>query len=218
MKKIIVLLILVILFTGCSLKSINNDDINKIIEDAIEEANTDSYRVFNGYKVRIPQGFKIVGKNNNNFKIQSLNNTYYLYIDLISRYHKSDIEYSYNNSIYLSKKITYKDKEGYIEISRKEEKYYVKAEYNYAKIETLLEESDLKQGVYNIIRILSSVEYNDLIINTLVGENVLSYKEEEFDLFGSGQQENYFMDYVEEYGTYKDDNELVDEDVIKERG
>lgn len=218
MKKIIALLILVILFTGCSLKNINNDDINKIIEDAISESNNDSFQVFNGYKVRIPQGFKIVGKNGNNFKIQTLSNNYYLYIDLISRYHKKEINYIYNNSLYLSKTLSYNDKDGYIEITRKDDKYFIKAEYNYAKIETLVDDSEIKQAAYNIIRILSSVEYNDKIINTLIGDNVLNYKEEEFSLFESTQQENYFMDYVEEYDNYKDDNTLVDEDVIKERG
>ena len=218
MKKIVALLILVILFTGCSLKNINDDDINNIIENAVKESNSDSFKVFNGYKIRIPQGFKIVGKNGNNYKIQSVDSYYYLYVDIVSRHYKKDLDFIRDSSIYLSREIKYNDKNGYIEITKVDEKYYIEAEYNYAKMETILEEKDLKQGVYNIIRMLSSVEYNDLILNTLVGENVLNYKEVEFNLFESTQQENYFMDYVEEYGTYKDDNTLVDEDVIKERG
>jgi hypothetical protein len=61
---------------------------------------------------------------------------------------------------------------------------------------------------------LASVDYNDLIINTMIGENALSYQEEEFDIFESKREESYFMDYVEEY-TSKEDEKIKDEDIIK---
>ena len=61
---------------------------------------------------------------------------------------------------------------------------------------------------------LSSVEYNDLIINTMIGENALTYKEEEFNLFESKQEENFFMDYIDEYDE-EEELSIKDEDIIK---
>ena len=89
----------------------------------------------------------------------------------------------------------------------------IKAEYNYAKIETIVSEENLKIAAYNIVKVLSSIEYNDLIIETMIGENALSYEEEEFNFFDSTREEGYFMDYVEEYSEYE--SNVKDEDVIK---
>ena len=144
----------------------------------------------------------------------SKTDSYYLYVDIISRYHKKEIIHEFDRNAYYSKEITYNDIKGYIEVDELDGKYYVRAEYNYAKMETVIDKDNLKASVRDIIKILSSVEYNDLIINSLIGENALNYKEEEFNLFESKKEENYFMDYVEEYDTYKDD-EPVDEDKIK---
>jgi len=80
-------------------------------------------------------------------------------------------------------------------------------------MEAIIPEENLKNAVYNIVKILSSIDYNDKIIDTLVGENALSYEESEFDLFGSTREEGYFMDYVEEYNDYE--STIKDEDVIK---
>ncbi len=213
MKKIVFLLVLVLLFTGCSLNNINDADINSIIDNAIEEKNIDERLIFSGYKLRIPQGYKIVGKNGNNYKMMSNTDNYYLYVDIISRYHKKEIIHEFDRNSYFAKEISYKDITGFIEIKEVENKYYIVAEYNYAKMETVIDKDNLKTSVRDIIKILSSVEYNDLIINSLIGENALNYKEEEFNLFESKKEENYFMDYVEEYDTYKDDTP-VDEDII----
>lgn len=214
MKKILFLLMFLVILTGCTVKNINDEDINSLIDDAIQEKNRDFTEIYNGFKYKIPQGMKTVGKSDYNIKLLYDEDYYYLYIDIISRYHKKLVNYYVKDSAYLSRKIKYNNINGYIEINENEDgEYLVKAEYNYAKIEAVLPEKKLKNGVYNIIKILSSVEYNDLIIETMIGENALNYEEEEFNFFDSKREEGYFMDYIEEYNEY--DSSVKDEDVIK---
>ncbi len=214
MKKIIILLAFLLLFTGCTVKSINDEDIDSIIDSAIEEKNNDYLETFNGYELKIPQGMKIVGKSDYNLKLLYDGDNYYLYIDIISKYHKKKVNYKENSSSYLSKKIEYNGNSGYIEINKTDDdRYIIKAEYNYAKIETIVSEENLKIAAYNIVKVLSSIDYNDLIIETMIGENALSYEEEEFNFFDSTREEGYFMDYVEEYNEYE--SNVKDEDVIK---
>ena len=214
MKKFVFLLTLIVFLTGCTVTNINDEDLTSLIKDAIEEKNNDYTEIYNGYKLKIPQGMKIVGKNDYNSKLIFDEDYYYLFIDIISKYYKEEIAYQANNTSYLSLNINYDKKDGYIEINKNDDgKYEIVAEYNYAKIEAVLPEEHLKLGVYNIIKILSSIEYNDKIIDTLVGENALNYEEKEFDLFGSKREEGYFMDYVDEYNEYE--STIKDEDVIK---
>lgn len=214
MKKVIFILVLLLLVTGCTTKNIEEEDINDVIVSAIEDSNNDFVESYNGFKIRVPQGFAIVGKVENNIRILNDDDVYYLYIDIIGRYYKKDLVYEEKEDLYLSRKINYDGKDGYIEISEYDDKYFIRAEYNNAKIEALVSQKNLNKGVYNIIKILSSVEYNDLIINTMIGENALTYKEEEFNLFESKKEENFFMDYIDEFD---EDEELSikDEDIIK---
>jgi len=213
MKKIILLLTFLVLITGCAIKNIDDEDIDTIINDALKEENRDFIEIYSGYKFKIPQGMKTVGKSDYNLKLIYNEDFYYLYIDIISKYRNKEIKYEENSKSYLSKTIKYNDKIGYIEINEIENnKYYIKAVYNYAKIETIVEESKIKDATYNIIKILSSIEYNDLIIETLIGENALTYEEEEFNFFDSTREEGFFMDYVDEYNEYESD--IKDEDVI----
>ena len=137
-----------------------------------------------------------------------------MYIDIISKYYKKDITHEKDEGAFLSRDIVYNDKKGYIDIQELDDRYYIKAEYNYAKIEASVEKRNLNKAVSNIIKMLASVDYNDLIINTMIGENALSYQEEEFDIFESKREESYFMDYVEEYSS-KEKDTIKDEDIIK---
>jgi hypothetical protein len=213
MKKIILLLTFLLLISGCAIKNIDDEDINTVIDNALKEENRDFIEIYSGYKFKIPQGMKTVGKSDYNIKLMYNEDYYYLYIDIISKYRNKEIKYEENSNSYLSKTINYKDKIGYVEINKIEDnKYHVRAEYNYAKIETIITEEKIKTSTYNIIKILSSIEYNDLIIETLIGENALTYEEEEFNFFDSTREEGFFMDYVDEYNEYESD--VKDEDVI----
>ena len=214
MKKIIILLVLLLSLTGCTFVNIEDKEINDVIVSAIESSNNDFIESYNGYKLKVPQGFEIVGKKENNIKLLNDNDAYYMYIDLISKYYKKEINHEVNQDAFFTKDIVYNDQKGYIEIIENDDRYYIKAEYNYAKIEASVEKRNLNKAVSNVIKMLASVDYNDLIINTMIGENALSYQEEEFDIFESKREESYFMDYVEEYSS-KEKDTIKDEDIIK---
>ena len=214
MKKVIFLLTLLVFLTGCTVNNIDDEDIGDLVKDAIVEKNNDYTEIYDGYKLKIPQGMKIVGKRDYNSKLLFNDDYYYLFIDIISKYYDEKPTYTENKNSYLSKTIKYDGLEGFIEINKSDDNLYeIVANYNFAKIEAVLPEEHLKVGVYNIVKILSSIEYNDKIINTLIGENALNYEESEFDLFGSTREEGYFMDYVEEYNEFE--VTIKDEDVIK---
>lgn len=220
MKKIIFLFTLLVFFTGCSVKNINDYEINDVIDKALSSSDNVTNVVLSGYKYYLPRGIKIVDKKANNSKLVSSDgNYYYLYVDIVSYYHKTKLNYSINDSLYFSKKISYNENEGYIEVDKRDDgTFFLTMVYNYSKIETCVKEEFLNTAIYDSIKILSSVSYNDKILNTLIGENILDYQEEVFNLFDSKREDGTFLDYIEEYDVYKDDNEIKDEDVIDSLG
>ena len=76
--------------------------------------------------------------------------------------------------------------------------------YNYAKIEVIVDKYDLPKAISNSLIILSSVKYNSEILETIVGENILTSKEIEFNIFETKKTESNFLEveanniYVEE--------------------
>ena len=215
MKKIIFLITLLVFFTGCSIKNINSYDINDIIDDALAVEDSVTNVIFDGYKYYLPRGIKIIDKKDYNSKLLSSGNYYYLYVDVISYYHKAELNYSSDDNLYFSKRISYQGKEGYVEITESEDdNYFLKIVYNYAKIEAYVNSSFLNNAIYDSIRILSSVTYNDKVLSTIIGDNVLDYQEEEFSLFDSKREDETFLDYIEEYDVYDDSNQIKDEDIL----
>ena len=205
MKKIALLLCLVVLLTGCSVQKVENNNIDSIIESVLNKDIKLSNSYFGGYKYYLPRGLRLVSKKSYNAKLVNENNTYYLYVDVIAYYNKIQKKFEQSEG-YYSKELNFNNKQGYIEITKINEMYLVEIMYNYAKIETLVEEKDLNTVVINSCYILSSVQYNDKVIETLVGENILDYKETIFDIFGPHRDTDQFLQYEEEY-QYKGDIE-----------
>ena len=83
--------------------------------------------------------------------------------------------------------------------------------YNYAKIEVIVDKDDINRCVSNAIIILSSVDFNNEILTNIVGDNVLQFNEEEFDIFKTKKQTSDFLD-VEENDVYDDSNDTKQED------
>ena len=198
MKKIVLLLCLVVLLTGCNIKSINDDNIDSIIESILTKDIDLANSYFNGYKYYLPRGLNLVNKKEYNAKLVSEGNSYYLFVDVIAYYNKVSTKFTPSDG-YYSKELNYNGKKGYIEITYYKNLYFVEIMYNYAKIETLVSEKDLKNVIINSCYILSSIEFNDKVIETLIGENVLDYKETIYDIFGPHKDTDDFLDYDEEY-------------------
>ena len=155
----------------------------------------------NGYKYYIPTGVKLLKSSNYNEELCYNGNTYYLHVDVINYYYKTRIEYEEDESLYFSKKLSYNNKEGYVEITKKDEQYLVSIYYNYAKIETYTNEKDLKNTIINLCYLLNSIKYNDSIIAFTVGEGNMEFKEEDFIFFTPKEDKN-FIDYINEYDEY----------------
>ncbi len=214
MKKLLIAIAIVILFTGCDIKEVTKNDIEETVSVALNKKLQGANNNFEGYKFYLPRGTYLETKKENNYELLYNGEKYYLYVDVISYFHKKEIETSFDKKLYFSKKIAYNNINGYIRVSMPEDNlYFMEIVYNYAKIEAYVKEQTLINGIDNSLRILSSIEYNDVILDSIIGEKSLDYKEETYNFFESKREEGNFLDYIEEYDTY-DGNKIKDDDVI----
>ena len=214
MKKLLVLLSILTLLTGCTVTKINKDSIDKVIDSVMKKDSKLKNVHFEGYSYYVPRGIRFVDKKEYNAILKDeYNNNYYLYVDVISYYHKVKEKYKVNKKAYYSKEVKTKDQFGYVEIKEDKTGYLVEAMYNYAKIEAYVEKDSLNDAMTNISMILSSMKYNDKVLSSTVGENILSYKEESYNIFKTKEKTSDFLDYVKEYDNY--DQEKKDEDNLK---
>lgn len=211
MKKIVLALIVLLSICGCT--NLREMDLKETIDTGVNRKISMVNQNRKGYKYYVPRGMKVIDYTNYNEKITDSNYHYYLYIDAVSYINKVIEKFEINHDAYYSKEINNKDKFGYIEIKkRKDNKYLVEIMYNYAKIEVIVNEKDINISVLNSLQILSSITYNDKIINNLIGEDILHFKETEFNIFKPRKDSNYLK--------YKEQEELIedefhDSDLIK---
>ena len=220
MKKRYILLfaIFLVMVSGCSIKNANYDSIDDIINNVLLEEPTASNTSFNGYSYYIPNTLKIENKEEYNTVLSDeYNNKYYIYVDTVGYYNKVVNTYKEDSNSYYSKKITSKGskKDGYLEINEVKGKYFVEAVYNYGKIEVYTSKSHLNNTLINLSQVLSSLKYNDKVLATIIGDNVLNYKEETFNIFTTKKSTTNYLDYIEQYDKSNDkNNNLEDSDQI----
>lgn len=211
MKKIILIIIILVLTAGCT--NINKLSYDDIVNNITTMSTKDNiYRT--GYSYYLPRGMKVADSTLYNEVIEDANSKYYLYVDVVSFYKKITKEYEINNNAIYSSKINYNDKFGYVEVNLlKNDKYLVEIMYNYAKIEVIVDKSKCKEAMLSIINILKSVEYNDSIIANLMGDDVLNFSEEEFNIFNTkGSESNYLT--VDKDASKEEDTKIPDPDLI----
>ena len=211
MKKIILIIIILVLTAGCT--NINKLSYDDIVNNITTMSTKDNiYRT--GYSYYLPRGMKVADSTLYNEVIEDANSKYYLYVDVVSFYKKITKEYEINNNAIYSSKINYNDKFGYVEVNLlKNDKYLVEIMYNYAKIEVIVDKSNLNEAMLSIINILKSVEYNDSIIANLMGDDVLNFSEEEFNIFNTkGSESNYLT--VDKDAKNEEDTKIPDPDLI----
>lgn len=215
MKRLIVLLsIVAILVTGCSINKLDNNDIGKNIKTLMSEKNK-LYNVnYEGYKYYLPKGLGFLDKDDYNSVLKDRkNNKYYLYVDIISYYHKVENDYEVKNDAHYSKRLDYNGKTGYIQIDEVDDKYFIQFVYNYAKMEAYVKEEELVDVITNMCLVLRSIKYNNVVLESLIGENKLNYKEEDYTLFKADSSKESFLDVVEREETEKYKKDLEDEKI-----
>lgn len=215
MKKLVVLLsIVTIIATGCSVTKLDDKDVSKNINLLMSEK-IKTYNVYyDGYKYYLPKGVNFIDKEDYNAIVQDKNgNRYYLYVDAISYYNKIENTYKVKKNAYYSQKLDYNKKEGYIQIDKDNGKYFIQFVYNYAKMEAYVSKKDLVDTVTNMCCILRSIKFNDKVLESIVGENALDYKEEDYTLFKVDSSKESFLDVVEREETDRYKKDLEDEKI-----
>ena len=213
MKKFLVVLIAILILSGCS--NIQSKDYDTLISEVASSKYdiVNTYRT--GYKYYAPGNMDISNILDYNETLEDSSHKYYFYVDVVSYYNRVIENYEVNPDAYYSKVINYQDKYGYIEINKwKNGKYLLEIMYNYAKIEVIVEESFLKEAVSNAMVILASVKYNNSVLENIVGENVLTSKEIEFNIFETKKSESNFLKVSEE-DIYEDNDTVKDPDLVK---
>jgi hypothetical protein len=173
------------------------------------------YNVFyEGYKYYLPKGIGFIDKEDYNAILKDMNNNrYYLYVDVIGYYNKIENDYEVNSKSYYSEKLEYNNKTGYIQIDEVDSKYFIQFVYNYAKMEAYVSKKDLVSTVNNMCSILRTMKYNKSVLESLIGENKLDYKEEDYTLFKADSSKESFLDVVEREETDKYKKDLEDEKI-----
>lgn len=197
MKKLISLMILLILVTGCTAVRIDTSNVDNIIEVVLSKDNALYNHIGKGYKYYIPRGVTYIDTIDFNDKLYSQGDYYYLYIDAISYYHEKEIEPKKSEDAYFYKEIDINNKKGYIEIKKVNDKYLIKFTYNYARIESLVEEDKINTVILNSSYILSTVKFNNKVIKILLDEDYFKYKEEKFELFEKEEKKDNILEYSE---------------------
>ena len=213
MKKLIILIVCFTLLCGCT--KINNDNINNIINSVVSSDNDRANQYRNGYKFYLPNNLSTIKIDDKNNVFKENDIKYYMFVDIVSYYHKVENKYQVNEKSYYSSLINYNNKSGYVEVNVKNDKYLIEIMYNYAKIEVIVNSNDIASAITNSLIILTSVNYNDDIIDNLLEEDVLNYSEETFNIFETNSNDSNFLKVVEEYDNYNEDK-VPDYDLIKE--
>ncbi|MBQ4583963.1 MAG: membrane lipoprotein lipid attachment site-containing protein [Bacilli bacterium] len=214
MKKLALLLISLFILTGCS-------DIKDLSYDGIIANGLDNkYNYVNiyrkGYNYYLPKGLKLI--NNTDVNDIFTNNEYYmyLYVDRISFYNKGAFTYQKNNEAQYSQVYENTGKKGYLEINNFEnDKYLIEIMYNYAKIEVIVDKDNINESISYAITILSSIAYNENVIASLMDEDVMNFKEEEYDIFSTISNDGNVLKYDENLKDNDvEDNYIPDTDLI----
>ena len=192
MKKYIIL-VLVMLLTGCSVVRINTKSLNNIVDVVLSKNNTLYNKDGQGYKYYIPNGVNYIDTDDLVQTLYCKGEYLYLYVDIVSYYYKTNVKKSTMNGSYFSKTIDNGDKKGYLQIDEKDGLYYINFYYNYAKIEALVSYDNINSTVLNASYILSTIKYNRNIIKTMLEENYLVNRTGKYDLFKTTDKTEKFV-------------------------
>lgn len=214
MKKVLLLIILIFLLTSC--RNIKNSSYEEIISFGLSNQKVNyTNHTSQGYSYYLPKGLIILEDRSNNLKLKSEKYTLYLYVDLISYYNKKEENYRYSDSSYYSQKIQNGDKFGYLEINlRENKKYLIEIMYNYAKIEVIVDNKDIKEMLSYAMALLNSISYNDAVIANMIEEDILNYNENEYNIFETASNESNFIQYDDNETNESNQNNIPDVDLI----
>lgn len=205
MKKLIILVVLAITLTGCTVVRIDTKNIENIVSVILSKDNNLYNRVGRGYKYYVPRGVTHIDTNDLNEKLYSEGNYYYLYIDAISYFHQKKLDYKINEDAYYSQKIEANGKEGYLEINKIDDLYFIEFMYNFAKIEAMLPFDSINRAVLKSSYILSTIDFNQEVVKIMLDDNYFTSREEVYDIFSA--QEKIDSSEIKQWLEYGEEEE-----------
>lgn len=216
-KNKIILFLLIFLFTGCSIVNINTNDYLKNINNIIKRDSKYTSDNAIGYQYKLPIGVTKIESNEFNEVLISNDEKYYLYADVVSYYYKTQEKYKVDKKAYLSSELKNNDKYGYVEVNKDNGRYYIEMMYNYSKIEGYVDKKNLRDTLNNMAYILSSIKYNDNVIENLLGNEKYNLSEnQKYNIFNIKKaNNNSFIKYEREYDTYN--GEDAGKDLIEKK-
>ena len=199
MKKILIF-ILVLLVSGCTVVRIDTTNIDTIVDVILSKDNDLYNRVGSGYKYYIPRGVSYIDTDELNDKLYSNGSYYYLYVDVIGYTNGVKVDYEENKDAYYSRVISESDgfdSSGYIEIIKEDDLYRIMFSYNYARIETIVEEENIYQAVLNSAYIVSTIQFNTNVIELMLDDDYFTNKEEKYEVFSKNDDsgDNFELKY-----------------------
>lgn len=201
MKKKFLLIMVLLLCASCT--RVNDKNYDDIVMN-VTRNNSNIYNTTSlGYKYYLPLGVsKVYDKDyNQKFKV---NDTYiYLYVDIVSYYYKNNLNLSdsdINNCYYYSPIKSDDNKTGYVKITKEDDnKYFIKIVYNYAKIESYVNDYEISNILSYSMIILDSISYNDKLVENILLEEYYSSSSKEYKIKKPENTESKFSEYLSEY-------------------
>lgn len=208
MKKVIFILS-VFLLAGCTAYSSSTLTMERAIGSVIESGPKYTNTNGKGYKYYKPRDFSVLEEKD--FNLVLLNNGYNFYfnVDLNGYYNSKSnnykIDYVVDNEVYFSYRFSYNNIDGYISIREAKNGYfYIKMLYNYSYIEVGVKEKDIKKAVIDSAIILSSINYNDKVIEKLIASRDLVSSESTYEIAKPKVENDRNILDVAEYDQYKE--------------
>ena len=195
-KKILVFLLIMILFTGCSVVRIDTNSIDNILNVILTKNNKLYNQIGQGYKYYLPGGVSYIDSDDLNDILYCNGTYYYLYIDAISYYYDIENNYVEDKNLYYSKSIKTDDgfkSSGYLQITEKDNLYYVEFVYNYAKIEAVVNADNLNETILNSSYILSTIKYNRNIVELMLEDDYFTNKTGKYSNYNSKDSSEKFV-------------------------
>lgn len=213
MKKVLVFLLVILLSTGCTrVDEANIDDLTTAI---LASKNVVYNHNNSGFKYYLPKNLKLIKKDEFNEVLKGKYYEYYLYVDLVAYYNKSEVEYKVVENSYYSKLLEKDSYRGVINVIPNGEKYLVSVNYNYASVQVVVNENDINSAVSNALIVASTVKYNDDVIKKLLESNEFSSIDEIVNIFEQRQEDSGTLGTIDDEYAGEEKDSVYDPDIIR---
>lgn len=197
MHKRLILIFCLLFLCGCRPINEDNNYVEKVY-NCLKDKNITN-EVSLGYKYYIPRGVKKLKDYDYN-QIFLIDDSYlYLYVDIISFYHKEELQRPTVDVGYYYETFEYNGKAGYILIEEVQQQYYVSIVYNYSKIEGYVSRKKINKVITLSSIILNSIEYNHAVIEKILEGDLGQFSEFTYEVDKPEGASSNFSQYLEEY-------------------